>query len=237
MTFSIQTRWVAVAGLATATLMFSNGLWAQNNAAKGAGAGKVACVDVVKALNEYQRQKDLDEEFNQKGQALNTENMKRRNEIDSFQKTVDSLTDADPTYMEKQRQLLSMQIAYKNWFDATQADMARETGVWRMRLYRDLLDAVKSVATKQGYDLVLYKDDFEPKSFEPDAIANQIRGRKVLFAANTADITQSVSDQLNEQYRSQPKKPMVMVTVPGTTAAPAPAPAQNPPAQPPVKKP
>lgn len=230
MTFTVSFRWMSAAGFVAAGVLLSSALTAQNNAAKGGATGRTACIDVVKALNEYQRQKDLEDEFGQKGQALNAENVRRRNEIDQFQKTVDAMTDTDPTYMDKSRQLLSMQIAYKNWFDATQADMARETGVWRMRLYRDLLEAAKTIATKQGYDVVLYKDEFEIKNFEPDAVANQIRGRKVLFVASQVDITQAVTDQLNEQYRSQPKKPMLQVDTGGTAPAPAPAPA-------PAKKP
>lgn len=242
MKIAIPVRWITAATVVGGFTIASTNLLAQNNAAKnaGGGSGRVACVDVVKALNEYQRQKDLDDEFSQKGQALNNENIRRRGEIDQMQKTVDSLNvDTDPTYNEKAHTLLSMQIAYKNWFDATQADMARETGVWRMRLYKDLLEAVKNVAAKQGYDLVLYKDEFEAKSFEPETIANLIRGRKVLFAANTNDITQAVTDALNETYRAQPRKPMLQVSVPtgAPPASPAPAPAPAPAQNPPGKKP
>jgi hypothetical protein len=48
--------------------------------------------------------------------------------------------------------------------------------------------------------------------FDPDAVRDQIRGRKLLYASPTADLTQVVLDKLNADYRQQPKTQMLQLS-------------------------
>lgn len=208
---SLSGRAGIVAGVAGALALV-----AAARLASGAGAGAAsecctAAVDVVRVFNEYQRQRDLTEEMRRHQDRLEKENQRRRDQIDSLQATIDAMHPDDPTYAEKMRQLLQQQIDYKNWFDVNQAAMAREVGIWTTRIYREITASVAEIAKSQGIALVLYKDQFEPAGLDPEVIREQIRSRKVLFAADTIDLTQAVLDRLNAQYRAQPQTPMIQV--------------------------
>lgn len=173
--------------------------------------GRIACVNVVQAFNEYQRQKDLTEEMNQLQSQLQTENTQRRQRIDALQAEIDKLDPDDPTFVGRTREMLAMQIDYKNWMDLKQADLSREVGLWSVRIYKEIVKAVGEVARRDGYDLVLYRGEFEVITMDPEVIKEQIRSTKVLYANPSIDITQVITDKLNADYRAQPRVKMMYV--------------------------
>lgn len=176
-----------------------------------AGGGRVAVIDVVKAFNEYQRQKDLEAELQELKQKLQAEQEQRRGRIEAMQATLDAMDQDDPTYAEKMRELLAEQIELKNWVDLAQADMQREIGVWTARVYQEIIGAAEKVAAARGYDVVLSREPFKPAGIDPEAIRQQIRLRHVVYAVDRVDITDAVLEELNEAYRSQPKTKMLKV--------------------------
>lgn len=214
------------AGLAVGVgLVASSGwLWAQTRA--GAAGGKVASVDIGKVFIEYQRKKDLDDQMKGKQDALQKENEKRRAAIDSKQAKVDRMDPSDPMYQAEVRDVLAMQIEYKNWVDLMQADVARETGVWTAKIYREMLDTIKSIAETDGLDAVFYRDEFDPSrtGYEPEAVRNEIRLRKLVYWNPATDITMRVADRLNESYRKLPPTQMIQLAPGAISATPQDAP-------------
>lgn len=173
--------------------------------------GRVAAIDVAAAFNEYQRQKDLTEEMNKLRKQLDEENRARLQKIDAKQKELDMLDANDPAYVKRMRDLLAMQIEYKNWFDLKQAELSREVSVWTARIYREITQAVEQVAQREGFDLVLYQQEFPPASLDPEEMKNRIRNRTVVYTSPAADLTQAALDKLNADYRAAPAAPMLNV--------------------------
>jgi hypothetical protein len=101
-----------------------------------------------------------------------------------------------------------------------QADMAREVGVWTAKIYNEIVAGASDMAQKEGIDLVVFKDEFKPESYNVDQIRQQISNRKVLFASGSADYTQQLIEKLNTIYRAQPKTNMLQVS-PVSSAPPA----------------
>lgn len=192
---------------------FSSRAIAQDNKKPAARAltGKMAAIDIVVVFNEYQRQKDLTEEMRKLRTALDDENKQRLQKIDAKQKDIDALNPEDPAYVKKMREVLAMQIEYKNWFDLKQAELGREVAVWTSKVYKEISQAVELVAQQQGYDLVFYREEFPPVSVDPEEIRNRIRARTVVYANPNCDITQVVLEKLNQDYRSAPSAPMLNV--------------------------
>lgn len=221
--------WKGIAvGIAAGVALASAGaLWAQG---KGGGSGRVIAVDVVRVFAEYQRQKDLSEEMKNKNDQLQKENQARREAIETLQTTVDRMNPDDPLYASKVRDVLQMQIEYKNWFDLNQADMAREVGVWTAKIYNEIVAGASDMAQKENIDLVVFKDEFKPESYNVDQIRQQISNRKVLYASGAADYSAQLLEKLNTAYRAQPRTNMLQVS-PVSSAAPA-APAAPPAAAP-----
>jgi Skp family chaperone for outer membrane proteins len=199
-------------GVAVGAAVFTagSGLYAQNRTSLG--SGRVACLDVIKVFNEYERWKDLEEEIRAILEDRQNEIERRRGQIDTLQATLDAMSPDDPMYAKKTREMLALQIDFKNWSDLMQADMAREVGIWTRRMYREILGVTEEFALREGYDVVLYTSPPELQGFDPDAIQEQIRARKVVYTSPQADVTPVVLDRLNANYRAQPKQQMLQVS-------------------------
>lgn len=208
----MRQTWVAgvLTGLAVSAASFAlvGGLMAQTS---GGGSGRAATIDVVKVFNEYERQRDLSIEIKAVQDRLELENTQRRSKIDQMQAGLDAMDPTDPVYASKSKEVLQAQVDYKNWFDLKEAMITREVGIWTARVYREILKATEDVAKQNGYDIVLYRDEFQTPNLDPKEVREQIRQRKVLYASPASDVGQQVLDKLNADYRAQPKQPMIKV--------------------------
>jgi Skp family chaperone for outer membrane proteins len=182
--------------------------------AQGSRSGynsKVGCVNIGFVFNEYQRRKDLNDEMAELQATLEQEERDRRQKIESRQKQLETLDPADPTYVERAQELLELQIDYKNWGEVKRAHMSRELGMWSVKIYEEILTAIAEIAEAGGYDLVIYRGQFEPVSMEMEVIMEQIRTNQVLYAHPAVDMSQQVLDLLEKNYRGQPKQKMLYV--------------------------
>lgn len=199
-----------VAGVVGASL--TSALLAQGQpAGVAAGGMKVATLNVMAAINRLQQQTDLTEELKKIQERLEAENNQRRQKLDAMQAALDALNPEDPAAKDKQREFLQAQIDYKNWLDINDATLKREVGVWTVQLYKELLKATQVIAAQGGYELVLYRDEFEAPSMDPEQIRAVMRDRKVIYANNAIDITQTVQDKMNADYRAKPRQPMMQM--------------------------
>ncbi len=197
-------------GVGLAALALGRTIQAQNAAA--APAGRIMCVNVIRVMNEYQRQKDLMDELNKYKEKIEAEDVQRKQKIDALQAELDKMNPEDPTLVQRMREMLTAQIDYKNWRDLKQMDTAREVGLWSIRLYKEVVKATEEIAQREGYELVFYRGQFETVSMDPEVIKEQIRSLHLLYANPSTDITQAVLDKLNAEYRAQPKQQMLMQT-------------------------
>jgi Skp family chaperone for outer membrane proteins len=200
-----------LAGIVIGAVTFTaaTGLYAQG---RGSGECCVACLDVVRIFNEYDRQKDLTEEMRTINQEMQDEEQRRRGQIDTLQATLDAMSDSDPAKVKRTREMLQLKIDYKNWGELMQADMAREIGLWTRRVYEEVAAAAEETARNQGFDIILYKDQPDLIGFDPDALRDQIRSRKLVYASDAVDITQAILDKLNAEYRAQPRTQMLQLS-------------------------
>jgi Skp family chaperone for outer membrane proteins len=208
-----QSWWVGLAvGVVFGAVLFTaiSGLYAQHRG--GLSTGRIACLDVVRIFNEYDRQKDLEEEMKAFRDELQNEMERRKGGMDKLQATLDALSDDDPTKVKRHREMLALQLDYRNWTDLMQADMAREIAVWNTRTYGEILAATEELALREGYDVVLYMTPPQLIGADPEAIKEQIRARKLVYANPALDITQAVLDRLNANYRAQPKTRMLQIS-------------------------
>jgi Skp family chaperone for outer membrane proteins len=200
-----------IAGVVVGAVFFSTAGALLAQASGVQVSGRSACVNIIMVFNEYQRQKDLAEEMTNETIKFEAEFNTRKQRIEALQATLDAMNRQDPAIQKKLQEQLAEQISFKNWGDFKQAAMGREVGMWTTRVYTEIVDMVAVVAQQEGWDLVLYRDEFEEVSFDPNVIRDQIRGRKLLYASPAVDLTQKVLEKLNAQYRAKPRQKMLQI--------------------------
>ncbi len=195
--------------VAVIAIVFTENIHAQGG--RSATGGRIACVDLGVAFNEYQRTKDLEEEIAKLREQLQTEEQQRRQQLDARMAEIDRLAMDDPTRRDRLKELFDMQVELGVWAEAKAAHLARETAIWYIRTYEEVVAKTTEIAERDGYDMVFYKDQFEPISMELEAIKQQMRMNKLLYAHPSVDLTQTVLDKLNADYRAQPRTDMLYV--------------------------
>ena len=110
-----RTWWMGLlAGVAgTVVLTSFTSLEAQNRG----GTGGAVCIDVVKIFDEYNRQKDLTEEMRRIQEDMRNEIEQREKRMETLQATIDAMDPSEPTITKRMRELLQLQIDFKNWSD------------------------------------------------------------------------------------------------------------------------
>jgi Skp family chaperone for outer membrane proteins len=197
---------VGMAGLTTFTTLRAQ------SAPAPAAPTRVACIDVVKVYNEYQRQIDLTTEMSDVDKRLKDENEAHVKQIQTLQDAIAVMDPKDPTFRDQQEKLLKLQISYKNWTDMMQAYVRRELSMWTGRMYQEIMEQTEKAAKDRGYDLVLYYDGpFQELPDNPDAVREQIRNRKTLYVAPQLDVTTAVLEQLNAKYKAAPPGKMLKI--------------------------
>jgi Skp family chaperone for outer membrane proteins len=101
---------------------------------------------------------------------------------------------------------LDLSIELKNFTDIKAEQIKREFRVMTEDIYKEMLKTIEAAAKDLGYDIVLYLDKMEIKGDSFQALLEKIRERKVLYAASHTDITQSVLDLLNQNFKLRVKK-------------------------------
>jgi len=187
-------------GAAALGLMASGGLWAH---ATPAPACCVASVNMGQILQEYQRMKDLDEEFKKVRGELAAEERSRQESLNSLEATVSAMDPEDATFKKRMEEWYEATFNYKVWREMRQAALTRELALATDRCYRDVLRIVEETARNSGYDIVLYHSNYQAQ-IDPDAIQQQMLARHVVYVSPSADITQAVLSRLNAEYRSAP---------------------------------
>ncbi|QOJ14559.1 MAG: OmpH family outer membrane protein [Planctomycetia bacterium] len=198
-----------VVGVSVASLSVLNAQ--SSGTAAVAGGTRTGTIDVQRVLNESQQQKDLADELRQIRERLEGENTQRRQRLDAMQAALDAMNPEDPAYGGRQREFLQAQIDYKNWADVNDAALKREVGVWTAQLYKEMLRSTQAVAAQGGFELVFYRDEFVSPSMDPETVQAVIRDRKLIYAATTTDVTQTVLDKMNGDYRAKPRQPMMQM--------------------------
>jgi len=115
-------------------------------------ADKLAYVDLTKIFSEYSKTKDYDKVLGDKQTSYEAERDKMVNDIKQFQDKMNLLSDK-----EKEAKKTDLETKIKNLqeFDRQkQTDLRKEQDEKMKELLKDINDAIKQYAQKEGYTLV-----------------------------------------------------------------------------------
>jgi len=115
-------------------------------------ADKFAYVDLTKVFSEYTKTKDFDKSLGDRQKAYEAERDKMINELKQLQDKMNLLSDK-----EKEAKRPDLETKVKNFQDVDrqkQADLRKEQDEKMKELLKDINDAIKQFAEKEGYTLI-----------------------------------------------------------------------------------
>lgn len=164
----------------------------------------VAVVDMIKVLTECQANVEHREQNIEKQKEIKEVLDKLSDEADTIRQELE--TAISPGTKEHEEQLLKWfekQAMIKAYEEAKKKAMTVETQAWMEQLYQDALEEISRVALKDGYDLVLDKEEIDMSPTSPGELEDIIRGRDVLFCTASLDITAQIIENLDRAYESK----------------------------------
>jgi outer membrane protein len=115
-------------------------------------ADKLAYVDLTKVFSEYTKTKDFDKTLGDKQKVYEADRDKMINELKQLQDKMNLLSDK-----EKEAKRPELESKVKNFQDVDrqkQADLRKEQDEKMKELLKDINDAIKQYAEKEGYTLI-----------------------------------------------------------------------------------
>lgn len=194
---------LVVAAILGGAIVLSHSL-AQDPAPTGVGT-RVAVCDVVQVFNSYTRAKDLTTTLNDKRQEVKAEADKRTSVIESIQLELQGLLPGSKEYERKFNDVQRMAIERKAWLQYQEALVMRDHHRLTKEMYEQIIEMISQVARERGIQIVLYRMRSELESKETRELLQQIERRRVLYAADGIDMTETVLNRLDEKYRASKK--------------------------------
>jgi len=193
-------RWVFAVGTAALVGIFAGVAITSGQQAPSWPATRCAVVDVVQIFNRCQQTKDVNDLLQQRGAELKALREQKQQQLEKKRQELQAFDPDSPDYLKRYQELLNLQIELRTWEQFMNAQVDTENRVWLKKTYRDIIDAIQQVAAERGIDIVMYVDVPEIQGDTVAALGEQIRRRKVIWAAKHVDITETVLQRVDSDY-------------------------------------
>jgi Skp family chaperone for outer membrane proteins len=176
-----------------------------------AGVAKVAVCDIAQVFNKSQQALELSAKFADKRNQIAAQDEERKTKIQQLEKRLESIKPESKEFdvvMGEHDQLVA---ALQVWQQIQQKQFLTEHRRLTEGMYAAILKKVETVAKDKGFDIVFYKEDVDITSKTTEELLNKIAQRKVLYNNPAFDLTNSVLDSVNADYKaattSAPERP------------------------------
>jgi len=168
----------------------------------GAGAVKVAVVNLPDVSERYHKTADLEQHFAGVRQKLNEQRDAMSANIDKMSQSLQEELKPGTDAYDKRRKEIAMKEAELQWFvEAEGKKVERGLADSLRKIYKDIQAVVAEVAKDRGFDIVLAGDTVpEDVPSSPSQVRQHILLQKVIYWSPNVDITDEVVQRLNARY-------------------------------------
>ncbi|MEM6258283.1 MAG: OmpH family outer membrane protein [Planctomycetota bacterium] len=163
----------------------------------------VAVVNVAELIAKCQKNKDFQAEVQKRRVGLEKEQKDRQQAINVLRQDLDLAANAAER-QKTEREITKALYEFQAWQNIEQQNLLREQRLFLIELYGEIDDAVAMIASKQGYDLVLFDTpapDFD--NLNPEQLVQVIGNRRVVYRAEKVNLTPIVLEKLNLDHLSR----------------------------------
>ena len=163
----------------------------------------VAVANVQQIFNSLKERQQIQAAMQSQMSDLQKQRDAKQKKIQDLKSQLDVLQAGSKAYANKESQLEQQLIGLKAWAEYQQKKVSQDRALKIEQLYRKTVAAVESVAKADGYQIVIYgggKPKFEYSN--ENQLATEIQTRKVLWAADSVNITDQVTQMMNNAFEN-----------------------------------
>ncbi|MCP5004095.1 MAG: OmpH family outer membrane protein [Planctomycetes bacterium] len=171
-----------------------------------AGELKIGVVDISGVFEKYDRRKDLDNNLKELEKELQNEiNQKKKEMINLDEET--QLLDLGSESRKKNEELLERKgIELEGFAKFAERQILKRYREFFESIYDIVVREVEGIGKKEGFDLIIKKEEPELKSGQMSDLQFKIGIRTVLYHSKSVDITTRVIGNLNASYKKSKGK-------------------------------
>jgi Skp family chaperone for outer membrane proteins len=163
---------------------------------------RLAVCDLVDVFNNYQRAKDLTSQLNERRESIKAEADKRAKAIEALRMELEGLKQGSKEFEQRFNEVQRLTIERTAYLQFQDALAMRDHRNLTKEMYDEIMAMIGAVAKERGYEVVLAREN-EPLNMEnTQEMLRQIGSRKVLYAASSVDLTESIMVRLNQNYKA-----------------------------------
>ncbi len=193
-------------GIALAVLVITIGLSWNDLSAQATGSARpaaVAVVDIEEVLNNLDERKSIRADLSSQLENLQKWEQAKRKELVNLQNDMKILDPSDEAYkkmrgtLDKKSIELGVELKYR------QRQLEMEQALQLESIYRKMVRMIERVAKQDGYELVLFKDKLpEVEGANAQQLIGMMNMRKVLYVSDRLDLTDPVTQRLNNEFNN-----------------------------------
>ncbi len=167
---------------------------------------KIGVVDISGVFEKYQKRKDLDQELKDLETQFQSEiNKKRKDMINLDEET--QLLDLGSESRRKNEELLERKnVELEGYAKFAERQLLRRYKEFFETVYDAVVKGVETIGKKEGFDLIIKKEEPELKSGQISDLQFKIGIRTVLYHSKSVDVTSKVIESLNAHYLKEKEK-------------------------------
>jgi Skp family chaperone for outer membrane proteins len=190
------------AGLVLLAGIVLTAVWSQGWAQVAAAGRSYAVVDLARVLDECQQSVDVDRMLKERRKQIETDLQARRTAFETKRAELSRLQPDSDDANQLLEAIDRLQVEYEAIQKIDQGELGRERELWVAEGYKNSMAAIAQIAEERGYDMVLFRDRFDPAR-PPSEIIQGMPTRKVLYAREALDISEDVKAMLDKQYQQR----------------------------------
>ncbi|QQE12608.1 OmpH family outer membrane protein [Planctomycetota bacterium] len=161
----------------------------------------VATVDIAKVMKGLKERIALEADIKIAQQEFVAKFDEKKKELQGMQDQL-NMVEGTSAYDEIRRSAEMKAYNMQAWQQYEQARLQRETLVGSEYIYRKIAAAVDRIATAYGYEIVIAKESLDSLGNykNQQELQAQMMTRKVLYSADTVDLTTQVITTMNNDY-------------------------------------
>ncbi|MFQ5686638.1 MAG: OmpH family outer membrane protein [Candidatus Scalindua sp.] len=167
---------------------------------------KIGVVDISGVFEKYDKRKDLDLELKDMEKEFQDEINKKKKEMIDLDEETQLLDLGSETRRKNEDMLERKNVELEGYAKFAERQLLKRYKNLFEQIYGEVVKKVEEVGEKNGYDLIIKKEEPELKSGQISDLQFKIGIRTVLYHSKAVDITANIIEHLNSEYSREKEK-------------------------------
>ncbi len=163
-----------------------------------------AVVEVQRVIDNLKEKEVIEAQLTKHNETVMKEKTDRERAIKQMQDELGMLAPGTENHRKKLETAEKAVIELNAWLQYENNKLVRERGLQIELLYQKMLKAIADVAKTNGYQVVLFAEGpAEFRAQDPQQLSTLIQIRKVLYYDPSLDITELVTQKMNNDFQNR----------------------------------